>query len=90
MGSPLQQGSVTPGQSFGEMIQKATDYLQAGVSRVWVVDNQAQSVTVFGADELLQSYWINDVISDVLLPGLEIAVADLFAKRGNRANADKS
>ena len=81
---------ISPGQSFGEMTQKATDYLQAGVSRVWVVDNQAQSVTVFGADEFPQTFWIGDMISDALLPGLEIAVADLFAKRGDRANADKS
>ncbi len=81
---------ISPGQSFGEMTQKATDYLQAGVSRVWVVDNQAQSVTVFGADEFPQTFWIGDMISDALLPGLEIAVADLFAKRSDRANADKS
>ncbi len=81
---------ISPGQSFGEMTQKATDYLQAGVSRVWVVDNQAQSVTVFGADEFPQTFWIGDIISDALLPGLEIAVADLFAKRSDRANADKS
>ncbi len=81
---------ISPGQSFGEMTRKATDYLLAGVSRVWVVDNQAQSVTVFGADEFPQTFWIGDIISDALLPGLEIAVADLFAKRGNRANADKS
>ncbi len=81
---------ISPGQSFGEMTQKATDYLQAGVSRVWVADNQAQSVTAFGADEFPQTFLIGDIISDALLPGLEIAVADLFAKRGNRANADKS
>ncbi len=81
---------ISPGQSFGEMTQKATDYLQAGVSLVWVVDNQAQSVTVFGAKEIPQAFWVGDIISDALLPGLEVAIADLFAKRGNRANADKS
>ncbi len=81
---------ISPGQSFGEMTQKATDYLQAGVSLVWVVDNQAQSVTAFGANELPQTFWSDRIISDDLLPGLEIAVADLFVKRGDRANADKS
>ncbi len=81
---------ISPGQSFGEMTQKATDYLQAGVSRVWVVDNQARSVTVLGADEFPQTFLIGNIISDALLPGLEIAVADLFAKRGNRANANES
>jgi len=70
---------ISPGQSFSEVTQKATDYLLAGVSRVWVVDNQAQSITVFGANELPQIFGINDIISDVLLPGLAIALGDLFA-----------
>lgn len=72
---------ISPGQSFSEVTQKATDYLLAGVSRVWVVDNQAQSITVFGANELPQIFGINDIISDVLLPGLAIALDDLFANK---------
>lgn len=72
---------ISPGQTFGEMTQKATDYLQAGVSRVWVADNQAQSITAFGANEFPQTFWINDIISDPLLPGLAIAITDLFTPR---------
>ena len=69
---------ISPSQSFGEMTSKATDYLIAGVDRVWIVDNQAQSVTVFGGSDFPQTFWINDTISDVLLPGLVIAVTDIF------------
>ncbi len=72
---------ISPGQSFGEMTSKATDYLLAGVDRVWVVDNQAQSVTVFGASDFPQTFWVNDTISDVLLPELAIALTDIFAPR---------
>lgn len=72
---------ISPGQSFGAVTQKATDYLQAGISRVWVADNQAKSVTTFGANEFPQTFWVGDTISDVLLPGLAIPVADLFAQR---------
>lgn len=72
---------ISPGQSFGQMTQKATDYLLAGVNRVWIVDNQAPSITVFGASELPQIYWINDTISDDLLPELAIALSNLFAKK---------
>ena len=80
---------ISPGQSFGEITSRATDYLLARVSRVWVVDNQAQSVTVFGASEFPQTFWIKDTISDVLLSGLEIAVTDIF--NGQRsADANKS
>ena len=80
---------ISPGQSFGEITSRATDYLLARVSRVWVVDNQAQSVTVFGASEFPQTFLINDTISDVLLPGLAIAVTDIFNGRGS-ANASQS
>ena len=80
---------ISPCLSFGEMTSKATDYLLAGISRVWVVDNQAQSITVFGASEFPQTFWVNDTISDVLLPGLAISIADIF--NGQRsANASQS
>ena len=71
------------------MTSKATDYLLAGVSRVWVVDNQAKSVTVFGNSEFPQTFWVNDAISDVLLPELVIAVADIFSGQRS-ANASQS
>lgn len=29
---------ISPGQTFGDMIEKATDYLQAGILLVWIVD----------------------------------------------------
>jgi len=46
---------ISPGQTFGELTQKATDYLLAGVDRVWVVEPKAQSVTIFRRDELAQT-----------------------------------
>ena len=72
---------ISPGQTFGEMTQKAIDYLRAGVSHVWVVDNQAPSITVFSANEFPQTFWIDDIISDVLLPELAITLSELFAPR---------
>ncbi len=74
---------ISPGQTFGGMTSKATDYLIAGVERVWVVDNQSKSVTVFGNSEFPQTFWINDTITDVLLPELAIAIADIFSGRRN-------
>ncbi len=76
---------ISPGQSFGSMTSKATDYLLAGVSRVWVVDNQGLSVTVFGNSEFPQTFWVNDTISDSLLPGLAIPVTSLFVKTGGQS-----
>lgn len=68
---------ISSEHSFGETSQKVTDYLIAGVDRVWIID-LAQSVTIFAANELPQTFWLGDIISDVLLPGLTIPVADLF------------
>ncbi|HEY9632824.1 MAG TPA: Uma2 family endonuclease [Coleofasciculaceae cyanobacterium] len=41
---------ISPGQTVGELITKASGYLVAGVLRVWIVDTQARSITVFYAD----------------------------------------
>lgn len=61
---------ISPGQTFGELTEKATDYLLAGVDRVWVVDTKAQSVTIFRSNDLPQTFWSDGEISDSLLPGL--------------------
>ena len=73
---------LSPGQTFGQMTQKATDYLLAGVDRVWVVDTTASSVTVFQRDSLPQTFWSDGTIEDQRLPGLRLPVAHLFAKKG--------
>lgn len=75
---------ISPGQTFGEMTQKATDYLQAGVDRVWVFDPKAQSVTIFSLGNLPQTVWRDGKITDPLLPGFELPVSSLFARRGER------
>jgi Uma2 family endonuclease len=73
---------ISPGQTFGQMTQKATDYLLAEASRVWVVDTQAQSVTIFQRDNLPQTFWSDETIEDSLLPGFEMRVSPLFTKKG--------
>jgi hypothetical protein len=46
---------VISGQTFGEMPEKATDYLAAGIS-CWVVDPRAKSVSVFLPDASPKTY----------------------------------
>ncbi|WAL58620.1 Uma2 family endonuclease [Thermocoleostomius sinensis] len=69
---------ILPDQTFGEMTEKATDYLSAGVSRVWVVDPRAKSITVFYPDAPPRTYTGETVLTDVLLPGLELTVRQAF------------
>jgi Uma2 family endonuclease len=69
---------VSPDQSFGNMAEKATDYLAAGVLRVWIVDPKARSITVFAPDVVPITYRDDRVLKDLRFPGLEFAAQDLF------------
>ena len=79
---------VSPDQSFGEMAEKAVDYLRAGVLRVWIVDPQAQSLTVLLLDSLPITYRGEAVIRDEVLDGLEFSAQALFSRAGLRIGAE--
>jgi Uma2 family endonuclease len=69
---------ISPGQTFGQMPQKASNYLTGGVLQVWVVDPAATSVTVFYLDRAPITYMGNGVITDDLFPELSIALDQIF------------
>lgn len=73
---------ISPGQTFGEIAEKAIDYLKAGVSRVWVVDTKARTITVFAPSSLPINYRADGVITDDLLPELEITPNTIFQRAG--------
>lgn len=69
---------ISPGQTFGEMSQKAEDYLAAGVRRVWVIDSKARSITVFYPDAAPRTFTDKAAIADSLLPDLRVLPEQLF------------
>lgn len=73
---------ISVGQSFGDLSEKATDYLKAGVSRVWIVDSQAKSITVFYPDAPPQTKRGQDSLTDEILPELAITVEQVFKQAG--------
>ena len=73
---------LSPGQTFGEMIQKATDYLQAGVDRVWIVDTKAQTITIFYPNRMPHTAQGTRLITDDLLPLFQVSVQDIFTAAG--------
>lgn len=73
---------ISLGQTFGEMTEKATDYLAAGISCVWVVDPRAKSITVFLPDALPKTYRSNRSIELVMLPGLALTPQQVFEQAG--------
>lgn len=69
---------ISPGQTMEDFEQKAEDYFNAGVSRVWVVDPEAISITAFFPDSTRHFYTGDTRIVDNLLPGLEITPQMVF------------
>lgn len=69
---------ISPGQTFGEMTEKATDYLAAGILRVWILDSQAKSITAFLPESLPKTYRCKSAIADVLLPDLQLTPQQVF------------
>lgn len=73
---------ISPGQSFGRIAEKATDYLAAGVLRVWVVDPQSQSITVFAPNTLPVTYRGDRILTDGLFPEFSLTARSLFISAG--------
>lgn len=70
---------ISPGQTFGEMTEKATDYLKAKVQRVWIIDTRAKTITIFYPEHALpQTKRGTDSLEDSLLPGLQITPQQIF------------
>ena len=73
---------ISPGQTFGELTTKATDYLAAGILRVWVIDTQAKSITVFYPDAPPQTFMGTMSLVDPIFPELQITPEQVFQKAG--------
>jgi Uma2 family endonuclease len=66
--------------SPADVEQKTQDYLKAGVRIVWVVDNDARTVTISRADGEPQVLGENDTLrAEGVIPEFAAAVAGLFA-----------
>ncbi len=77
---------ISPGQSFGEMTEKALDYLKAGVDRVWILDPENQSITVFAGGTTPELYRGDRPLVDSKFPGLEMTASKVFSKIGRLKN----
>lgn len=62
------------------MEDQAKDYIAAGISRVWIVNPEAQSIKVFSSEGASQIYTNTTPIVDLLLPGLELTPRQVFAE----------
>lgn len=76
---------VSPTDRYTDLYAKIKAYLQDGVQLVWVVDPQQRTVTIFTPDAAPRHLDSLDgkamLTGDELMPGFQIALSDLFAKR---------
>jgi len=73
---------VSPDQTFNQLAQKATDYLHAGVDRVWIVYPPMRSITVFFANRPPETYQSDRLLTDQLFVDLAMTAAQIFTKAG--------
>ncbi len=71
---------ISPGQTLKDFEDKAQDYFNAGVLRVWVVDPEDGSINVLFGDRENIRYEGDVKIVDSLLPGLELSPKQIFAE----------
>ncbi len=69
---------ISPDQTFKQLADKALDYIKAGVLRVWVIDPETFSITVFSPDGVSKQLSGDTKIVDTLLPGLELTPKVIF------------
>jgi Uma2 family endonuclease len=71
---------VSPDDRAGKVSAKVQDWLAAGCAVVWVVDSDAQTVTVHGrAHEPIVLAASDTLVGGELLPGFRMPVAEVFA-----------
>ena len=69
---------ISPGQTMNDFEQKARDYFNAGVTRMWLINPEVVSVTALFPDGTRQTYMSDTKIMDALLPGLELTPQLIF------------
>ncbi len=73
---------ISPDQSFSNLSEKAVDYLNAGVDRVWLIDSTVKKVTVFYPYLPPQTKSNDDSLADEILPNLILTPREIFTKAG--------
>lgn len=71
--------NIMPGErSFRELVENAIAYLEAGVERVWLVDYQARTITIFYANSRPRNYTGEMQLIEPLFEGLELTPEQIF------------
>jgi len=70
---------VSPNDKPLDLIDKVEFYLRNGVQSVWIIDPETKQVDIQKPGRKSQRFDAASVLTDELLPGFELPLADLFA-----------
>jgi len=71
---------LSPSDRYTEVLRKVSEWLEAGVAMVWVVDPERRKVAVFRPDGTLRLLGEEDVLEgEDVLPGFRYQVGELFS-----------
>ncbi|MFT4041111.1 MAG: Uma2 family endonuclease [Thermomicrobiales bacterium] len=71
---------ISPSDRARDITAKVAMYQEAGVSLVWVVDPDPQTVTVFAPEQEPRTLGVSDELDGgEVLPEFRVAVAEFFA-----------
>ncbi|MBW8878869.1 MAG: Uma2 family endonuclease [Acidobacteria bacterium] len=72
---------LSPDDRWSEVMEKVSDYFEAGVVRVWVLDPKPRRVFVYRSPaEFVQLEAAQILTDEEILPGFSVLVAELFPK----------
>jgi len=70
---------VSPNDLYYDVEHKVTEYLEAGVRLVWVVNPHSRNVRVFGVDGRVRQLGESEELTgDDVIPGFRVRVGELF------------
>jgi Uma2 family endonuclease len=70
---------ISPSERSGMIARKVSEYLEAGVRLLWLVEPQRHTVTVHRADRSVSVLHEPDTLDgEDVLPGFQLPVADVF------------
>ena len=70
---------ISKNDIYGDVDDKAAEFLRAGSQAVWIVNPRRRTVAVHAPDYTSVTYQIGDAIpGGEMLPGFELPVADIF------------
>ena len=70
---------ISQNDTYGDVDDKASEFLRAGSKAVWIVNPRRRTVAVHTPDNIAVTYQVGDAIpGGEILPGFSLPIADIF------------